>query len=597
MAERLKSRGFRTGGFVGAYVLDHKWGVAQGFEKYFDNFDLSKYRSVSLSSVERRGQRGRRSQRSSGSTRVGSSKFFAWVHFYDAHSPYDPPEPYKSRYAGSPVRRRNRLRGLAGRPPARLARRPPAAREDDRRRHRRSRREPGRSRRRHARLLRLRERAARAAADHGRRTTRCGAGRVSDVVRTVDVLPTVLDLLGIPPSEQFEGQSLTLADDRRQQRARTRGVRRGGVPALPLRLERPADAAERAATSTSRRRGRSSTTSRRTRSEIHQHLSAAPRARRPDERAPAQSGAAPLGQRAASARAPAEIDPDTRDRLASLGYVGTFVVGRRPSALELADPKDKIELFNLITHARDLSRHDKDSDEAIRSLLEVTRQDPERHRRLVHARQRVLPQAAVHAGDRQLQAGARAEIRLRPRRHQHGQRLPPARQGRRGARRLSAVHGSSIRRTRRFATRPRRSCSIVGKLAEARAQLQEALETAAVDGRGAQRARRHRAEDRRRRAGGTRDSVGDRSQSRRPPRPLQSGAARRAARRPQRGGRRVQARDRALSRPATRPNSIWDGSTSRLAMSRRSSRPTRRRSRSIRASPKGISSWRSCIST
>ena len=55
MAERLKSRGFRTGGFVGAYVLDHKWGVAQGFEKYFDNFDLSKYRTVSLSSVERRG--------------------------------------------------------------------------------------------------------------------------------------------------------------------------------------------------------------------------------------------------------------------------------------------------------------------------------------------------------------------------------------------------------------------------------------------------------------------------------------------------------------------------------------------------------------
>ena len=55
MAERLRSRGFRTGGFVGAYVLDHKWGIAQGFEKYFDNFDLSKYRSVSLSSVERRG--------------------------------------------------------------------------------------------------------------------------------------------------------------------------------------------------------------------------------------------------------------------------------------------------------------------------------------------------------------------------------------------------------------------------------------------------------------------------------------------------------------------------------------------------------------
>ena len=48
----------------------------------------------------------------------------------------------------------------------------------------------------------------------------------------------------------------------------------------------------------------------------------------------------------------------------------------RRTTSELADPKDKIELFNLITHARDLSRHDKNSDEAIKSLLEVTRQDP-----------------------------------------------------------------------------------------------------------------------------------------------------------------------------------------------------------------------------
>ena len=136
-----------------------------------------------------------------------------------------------------------------------------------------------------------------------------------------------------------------------------------------------------------------------------------------------------------------------------------------------------------------------------------------------------------------------------------------------------------------------------GKLAEARAQLRGGAQTAAVDGRGAQRARHHRAQERRRRAGGTRDSIGDRSEGRRPARPLQSGAARRATRRLERRGRRVQARDRALSRPATRPNSIWDGSTNRLATSRRSSRPTRRRSRSIRTSPKGTCFWRSCIST
>jgi hypothetical protein len=55
LAERLQSRGFTTGGFVGAYVLDHKWGIAQGFQTYFDDFDLSKYQSLSLGSVDRPG--------------------------------------------------------------------------------------------------------------------------------------------------------------------------------------------------------------------------------------------------------------------------------------------------------------------------------------------------------------------------------------------------------------------------------------------------------------------------------------------------------------------------------------------------------------
>ena len=40
LAETLRDRGFRTGGFVSSFVLDHRWGIAQGFEKFFDNFDL-----------------------------------------------------------------------------------------------------------------------------------------------------------------------------------------------------------------------------------------------------------------------------------------------------------------------------------------------------------------------------------------------------------------------------------------------------------------------------------------------------------------------------------------------------------------------------
>src|SRR3954469_207249 len=36
LAEVLKNRGYRTGAFVGAYVLDSKWGINQGFDTYFD---------------------------------------------------------------------------------------------------------------------------------------------------------------------------------------------------------------------------------------------------------------------------------------------------------------------------------------------------------------------------------------------------------------------------------------------------------------------------------------------------------------------------------------------------------------------------------
>src|SRR5262245_61789511 len=43
LAETLSARGYRTGGFVSAFVLDSRWGIGQGFARYFDDFDLSRY--------------------------------------------------------------------------------------------------------------------------------------------------------------------------------------------------------------------------------------------------------------------------------------------------------------------------------------------------------------------------------------------------------------------------------------------------------------------------------------------------------------------------------------------------------------------------
>ncbi|HXZ74339.1 MAG TPA: sulfatase, partial [Streptosporangiaceae bacterium] len=102
LAEVLRDHGYRTGGFVGAFVLDGRWGIGQGFERYFDDFDLAKHEGQGMDAVQRRGDevvdealrwlaadRGR--------------PFFAWVHLYDPHSPYDAPEPWRSRFPASVV--------------------------------------------------------------------------------------------------------------------------------------------------------------------------------------------------------------------------------------------------------------------------------------------------------------------------------------------------------------------------------------------------------------------------------------------------------------------------------------------------------------
>jgi arylsulfatase A-like enzyme/Tfp pilus assembly protein PilF len=98
LAAALKADGWQTGAFVGAFVLDSKWGLNQGFDTYFDRFDVSKYQTVSLGGVSRR----------AGEVvdnampwleKHADQRFFAWLHFYDAHTPYDPPEPFRSRFA------------------------------------------------------------------------------------------------------------------------------------------------------------------------------------------------------------------------------------------------------------------------------------------------------------------------------------------------------------------------------------------------------------------------------------------------------------------------------------------------------------------
>jgi arylsulfatase A-like enzyme/Flp pilus assembly protein TadD len=104
IAEILKNAGYRTAGFVGAFVLDSKFGLNQGFDFYYDDFDLSKYENVSPGYIQHTGDEvvGQAIRWLEGQKGGGAAPFFLWVHLYDPHDPYTPPEPYLSSYPRSP---------------------------------------------------------------------------------------------------------------------------------------------------------------------------------------------------------------------------------------------------------------------------------------------------------------------------------------------------------------------------------------------------------------------------------------------------------------------------------------------------------------
>ena len=114
LAGALKDRGWQTGGFVGAFVLDGKFGLDPGFDTYYDRFDVSRQRSVSLGSISRDGGRSR-GQRDAVAGPARGRAFFAWLHFYDAHSPYIAARTVPVAIRRPSVCRGDRLRRRAGR--------------------------------------------------------------------------------------------------------------------------------------------------------------------------------------------------------------------------------------------------------------------------------------------------------------------------------------------------------------------------------------------------------------------------------------------------------------------------------------------------
>lgn len=92
LAALLKERGYDTAAFVSGFPLDGQFGLSRGFDQYDDVFN------------------GDSTERTAGDTTDlaitrldgATSPLFMWVHYFDPHEPYEPPEPFRSQYADQP---------------------------------------------------------------------------------------------------------------------------------------------------------------------------------------------------------------------------------------------------------------------------------------------------------------------------------------------------------------------------------------------------------------------------------------------------------------------------------------------------------------
>jgi arylsulfatase A-like enzyme/Flp pilus assembly protein TadD len=98
LAEYLKSKEYSTAAFIGAFPLDSRFGLSQGFDVYDDSYPSESSGAFSL--AERKAEEV--VEAALGWLGKQSSQWFAWVHLWDPHTLYSPPEPFKSQFKDDP---------------------------------------------------------------------------------------------------------------------------------------------------------------------------------------------------------------------------------------------------------------------------------------------------------------------------------------------------------------------------------------------------------------------------------------------------------------------------------------------------------------
>jgi arylsulfatase A-like enzyme/Tfp pilus assembly protein PilF len=371
MASVLKQSGYATGAVIAAAVLDSRFGLNQGFDFYYDHFDFSRLNEANLDEMERPGNVVA-DVALDWVEKNWQKKFFLWMHLYDPHYPYNPPEPYKHEYAAQPY---DGEIAFADEQVGRLLRylKEKGIYQNT--------------------VIVLAGDHGESLGEHGERThgffiynatmhvplivrvpESTGARTVSDTVSLVDLMPTVLGAVGIAVPTQVQGKSLLALVRGGESDTAERDRNVYGETYLP-----------RIHFNWSELRGAEN---------AKYHFIDAPRpelydlAKDPGEvhnllaekKAVAEEMQAKLAAMIRDYSAGKELaektglDPALMDRLKSLGYAA-FSGGGDPtiSSRNLPDPKDRIETYELFSDAMAASQHGRyeESIEKLKSMIKV----------------------------------------------------------------------------------------------------------------------------------------------------------------------------------------------------------------------------------
>lgn len=206
LAEQLQAKGFQTHAITSAFVLDSQFGLDQGFDTYDDDLSNGPKQKMFMFKEVKADRTALRAATWLREERDAASPFFMWVHFFDPHADYEPPADIAKRFPT------NQYQGeihFADRELGRIFKELDILGELDQT------------------LVVFTSDHGDSLGEHGEKThglfiydatTRVpllfsGPGVPKDksidgVVRTVDITPTVLDLLGLDIPDGLDGKSL-----------------------------------------------------------------------------------------------------------------------------------------------------------------------------------------------------------------------------------------------------------------------------------------------------------------------------------------------------------------------------------------------------